>query len=246
LDNATIHYNSTEPEQISYKRPPVIAPPEISIESAQPENSNFVSLWENTVYNIYVMNDRNAENPLSSENLIYITQTVSDENGEINAEYITEKFPDKEIFAVCALGDKETEQEIEVIKITDYETSLDVPENTLYVSSSPDIATIDEDGKVTPVSNGRTAVIAITENENELAFILEVSLPEREYILGDANGDGKITLKDAVIIQRYIAGGWGVEIDEKIADVNKDDKVNLKDAVLIQRYVAGGWNIELK
>lgn len=63
---------------------------------------------------------------------------------------------------------------------------------------------------------------------------------------GDINGDNSINLKDVVLIRRYIAGGWGVTIDEYYADVNGDGKLNLKDVVLLRRYIAGGWGVTLK
>ncbi|MBQ6945699.1 MAG: bacterial Ig-like domain-containing protein [Ruminococcus sp.] len=67
-----------------------------------------------------------------------------------------------------------------------------------------------------------------------------------EKVSGDANNDGAIDLKDVVIIRRYVAGGWDVEIDASNADVNADNTVDLKDVVLIRRYIAGGWDVELK
>ena len=63
---------------------------------------------------------------------------------------------------------------------------------------------------------------------------------------GDVNGDGSVNLKDVVMLRRYIAGGWGVDLDETLADVNGDGAVNLKDAVTLRRYIAGGWNVTLK
>ena len=68
---------------------------------------------------------------------------------------------------------------------------------------------------------------------------------EKVVILGDADGDGEIDVKDVVQITRYLAGGWDVAIDMTVADVNKDGKVNLKDAVLLRRYLAGGWGVQL-
>ncbi len=65
-------------------------------------------------------------------------------------------------------------------------------------------------------------------------------------IAGDANGDGKVDLRDVTVTARYFAGGWDVTINEKNADVNGDNKVDLKDVVLVRRYLAGGWNVKLK
>lgn len=62
---------------------------------------------------------------------------------------------------------------------------------------------------------------------------------------GDADGDGAITLQDAAMISRYLAGGWDVTIDNRNSDVNGDGIVNLKDVVLIRRCLASGWGVTL-
>ena len=64
-------------------------------------------------------------------------------------------------------------------------------------------------------------------------------------VAGDANGDGKLNLKDVVLIRRWMAGGWNATIDENLADVNGDRTVNLEDVVLLRRYLCGGWGVEL-
>ena len=63
---------------------------------------------------------------------------------------------------------------------------------------------------------------------------------------GDVDGDGEVDLGDAVLLTRYIAGGWNVTVNRTVADVNKDGKIDLKDVVLIRRFMAGGWDVELK
>ena len=75
--------------------------------------------------------------------------------------------------------------------------------------------------------------------ENSIQF---VSLG---YAPGDVNQDGEVNLKDAVLLRRYIAGGWNATLDETIADVTKDGAVNLKDVVMLRRFIAGGWHIIL-
>lgn len=67
----------------------------------------------------------------------------------------------------------------------------------------------------------------------------------KEYVKGDLNNDGAVNLKDVTILRRYIAGGWNIELDDKLADINGDGDTNLKDVVTLRRYVAGGWNIKL-
>ena len=56
---------------------------------------------------------------------------------------------------------------------------------------------------------------------------------------GDANGDGKIDSRDAVLIKKYIAGFTGFTIDLEASDVNADGKVDTRDAVKILKKIAG-------
>lgn len=64
-------------------------------------------------------------------------------------------------------------------------------------------------------------------------------------LLGDANGDGKISLKDASFV-RYYYHGMITATDEQIKrmDVNEDGKVNLKDINQIKRYIIDGTPFE--
>lgn len=65
------------------------------------------------------------------------------------------------------------------------------------------------------------------------------------HMPGDANGDDGVNMRDIVVLQRYLAGGWNVQIELDNADVNADGKVNLLDVMLLRRYLAGGWGVEL-
>ena len=58
--------------------------------------------------------------------------------------------------------------------------------------------------------------------------------------VGDANGDGKVNIKDATLIQKFLAnletlGALGKEV----SDVNSDSRVTIKDATAIQKKIAG-------
>ncbi|MCL2153183.1 MAG: cohesin domain-containing protein [Oscillospiraceae bacterium] len=59
------------------------------------------------------------------------------------------------------------------------------------------------------------------------------------YIYGDADGDGEVTLGDAIRIAQYI-NGWTLDIDIRAADVDGDGEVTLADAILIAQYI-NGW-----
>ena len=58
-------------------------------------------------------------------------------------------------------------------------------------------------------------------------------------IIGDANGDGRVNLKDVALTLKAAAGWRGTGIDEGQADVNDDGYVTAADAAAILRRVAG-------
>ncbi|MCQ2405445.1 MAG: dockerin type I domain-containing protein, partial [Clostridia bacterium] len=57
-------------------------------------------------------------------------------------------------------------------------------------------------------------------------------------ILGDANGDGAVNMKDVLNARKYLAG-IDTEIDMVAADVNCDGAVNMKDVLQLRKFLAG-------
>ena len=61
---------------------------------------------------------------------------------------------------------------------------------------------------------------------------------DKEGILGDVNGDGKVTKDDAELVQEYDAGTGSLTDDEKKrADVNGDGDVDAGDSVMISQLL---------
>ena len=70
--------------------------------------------------------------------------------------------------------------------------------------------------------------------ENNIPYVLLDGVK-----LGDVDGDGMVTIRDATGIQRYIAMIESLEgVNLYAADVNKDNTVNISDATEIQMYLA--------
>ncbi len=73
-----------------------------------------------------------------------------------------------------------------------------------------------------------------------LGEYVPVELPDiTDVTLGDVDGDEVITVKDATLLQKYIAELSSLD-DEQLeaADTNKDKVVNILDVTLIQKYAA--------
>ena len=105
------------------------------------------------------------------------------------------------------------------------------PEDTVdskeigWTSSNQEVATVDENGKVTAIAEGTATITAETINGKIDTCIVTV-----KNIQGDINGDGRVNIKDWNILYSYI--NETSELDEnqlECADTNEDGKVNIKD-----------------
>jgi hypothetical protein len=64
--------------------------------------------------------------------------------------------------------------------------------------------------------------------------------PKENIIKGDVDGDGRVSIMDATILQRHISGLCLVDdTNLLIADTNGDGNVNIKDVTTIQKYLVG-------
>ena len=121
------------------------------------------------------------------------------------------------------------------IKLTDegYNAGYRFGENTALsingevIDINPDYVSILDDGTAAIFSN----VVTITPQESE-------------YMIGDANMDGEITVTDATLIQKFCVGLATPENEtaRKLADVNGDGTISITDATLIQKYLVGGFS----
>lgn len=97
---------------------------------------------------------------------------------------------------------------------------------------------LDDETKVT--ANGAEVV----ESTGRMALNVSLSTsPIAPYILGDANGDGAVTISDVTAIQRHLAELELLDVAHlHAADVNQDGHLNISDATLIQMYLAENLN----
>ena len=61
---------------------------------------------------------------------------------------------------------------------------------------------------------------------------------------GDVNGDGKINLRDVILVIR-VSLEYDEKIDREMADVNLDEKIDMKDILLLMKEVIGGRDLRL-
>lgn len=101
-------------------------------------------------------------------------------------------------------------------------------------------------GKGMDLSKGNVALMMMTEGYIKSFVgvyldnfkITSVKFPDPDPVLiGDANKDGKVNMKDILVIRKYMAK-LDTPIDLIAADVNKDELVNMKDVLFIRKYMA--------
>lgn len=72
------------------------------------------------------------------------------------------------------------------------------------------------------------------------ASYAEVSARVNLTSVGDANGDGVVNIKDATLVQKFLAGLEQMDsLSVEISDVNDDGILTIKDATAIQKKIAG-------
>lgn len=73
-----------------------------------------------------------------------------------------------------------------------------------------------------------------------IAFVSAAAFPtaaESGYIRGDADGDGKVSIRDVTEIQRKLVNIPTPNFNEKAADIDGNN-LDIDDATNIQRYLA--------
>ena len=59
------------------------------------------------------------------------------------------------------------------------------------------------------------------------------------FILGDVDGDGRLSVQDATYIQKYNVGTEGYDVELTVGDVDGDGRISVKDATQIQKILVG-------
>lgn len=116
-------------------------------------------------------------------------------------------------------------------------TDETTPDETTPEETTPDESTPDETTPEETTPEETTPEETTPDESTPDESTPDESTPDETYILGDANSDGKVNIKDATYIQKYLADLIDT-IDEETADCNKDGKVNVKDATAIQKFLA--------
>lgn len=72
----------------------------------------------------------------------------------------------------------------------------------------------------------------------------EIKIVPKRQLLGDADGDGRVTIADATTVQKSLAEYEMPEnFQQEVCSINDDGRITISDVTEIQRYLAGFDNI---
>ena len=166
--------------------------------------------------------------PLSS------TQYINIESDAPYYVSVKDKDSDTELDSVITLHEGES-----VAMSGSYEPASHFRDGkVIYSVEDTTVATVDENGVLTAVSEGSTILYASVDIYDAVREYSVTVSPVSEYILGDTDGDGNVTIVDATMIQRYDAQMITLSKSAlKRSDVDRDDDVNIIDVTFIQRWL---------
>ena len=199
-------------------------------------SKTFDGLTPNATYNFYSMKDYGAAAPFGTDNLLYITQQIADENGSLTVSYTANQACDAPNEFVVQARQTDLSQ-AEVAASTVLTATGEPQEPNLVVRMDGMVLTEGVDyylegdfaatdvGAYTVIINGR----GMYTGSQTAAYIITG--------LGDVNTDGHINIRDVTAIQRQIAA-IETPSGEEWADINGDGETTIDDATHLQRFLA--------
>lgn len=145
--------------------------------------------------------------------------------------------------------------DIEITKHDQVEvlTSSFIPESTsnkelAFVSLNNYMVNVNHEGVITPKNNGKTKILVISKADP--ALIKEVNVrvefdkpitdPGTSGLLGDVNGDGKLSITDLVILHLCLSGLDDInQYKFSNADMDKNGKLTITDLVMLHLTLSG-------
>lgn len=97
-----------------------------------------------------------------------------------------------------------------------------------WISSDPSIATVDQFGTVTGITEGKVTITAVTTDGTIISGKIELDVID--FILGDSNQSDNVTVADAVNVANYIMEEEVEKFHFLASDVNFDEKISFADA----------------
>ena len=236
FESATIHYNSTGSTTSTQSLPRILA--------AGDGTADYTDLLPSTLYNFYLLRTQDTDAPLSPDNLLYLTQFVTDESGAASLAYAP---IDGEAAALAVPARCRMDNVSVALDDLVYTGSPLHPAPTVTCAGVPLTEGVDYellgDTEVTQTGAYLLTVSGLGDFSGEITTAYFV-YADADYTLGDVNEDGAVNANDAARIL-MAAARIGAKRDSGLTDaqslaanVNGDAAINAVDASIVLRYAA--------
>ena len=186
------------------------------IKSVVPGNNGLIKVNTNALISV------KAGGGKTGTNLLFYKYVVTDPNGVTNTPYYT--LSNTYVLNATMVG----EYTVDVyVQGSDNST---VERTYKYTATTEDVPT----STIVPDTTKPTE--QITTQPTTVKPTTPVTDPV--IVLGDVNGDGRVTIMDATYIQKFVVEYDGYDVTVERGDVNGDGFVNIKDATEIQKIIA--------
>ena len=136
------------------------------------------------------------------------------------------------------------------LKLTDTEANvvLEFPEDpdgtVTWISANPDVVTVDSDGTIRALQNGKANVLATYNGTTYMRVInVELGVVARNpvnVLTGDVNGDGTVDICDVVLCNRIYVGVENATAEQiQAGDVDGSGRIDLSDSMILLRKLVG-------
>lgn len=177
-----------------------------------------------------------------TDGLTGATVTFTDTTGEkIEVTYESTSIKEGQFYLVMVVAETKDETTGETVYSPTKETILYINQTTGETGDTEGTGKIvfgtETDNAIYPSSIKNSAILIYGSNINGDANSLIAAIIDAKYVIGDANGDGKINVVDLTRLAQYLVGSASVNKDA--ADANGDGTVNVLDITRLAQYLVG-------
>ncbi len=109
------------------------------------------------------------------------------------------------------------------------------PNSYTWLLSNSRVASVDENGLVTALAAGKTRIYTVVRGK-----VLVCNITVKDGLCGDINFDNEVTLIDAVLLNKHVAGI--IPLNDVVmhnADCCDDGEINALDVLTLLSYLSG-------
>lgn len=110
-----------------------------------------------------------------------------------------------------------------------------------WVSTSPEVVSVDEEGKIAALAAGEAVITATLPGGQSVSWTVTVTQPEPSTRAGDVDGDGNVTVSDVVELRKLIVAGVWTDREFEAGNLDSGDQtLTVSDVVALRGLIVQG------